>query len=185
MGRGPGDVRWWAACAGLFVWGLAGAALADGPRYSSDGLYVGARVVPGVALFVAYDLDIYLDEGRRYSLGPGVGATFFGAEADPGQQQDFTIEVDPARFKVQPGVGGHVRPFGLLGAGFLYGRFPFTPMVPDDEWAATLTVGAGADFWLERHWALDVLLQTRIRLTGSDRLPIAWVEIAIGGRFGM
>jgi hypothetical protein len=169
----------------LVVLSVATPARADGPRYSSDGIYVGARVTPGVALYVAYDLDVYLDAGRRFSLGPGVGATFFGAEADVGQQQDYSIEVDPLRFKAQPTVGGHIRPFGLVTAGFLYARYPMPPAAAADEWAATLAVGGGADFWIEDHFALDVLLTSRFRLSASDALPIAWVELAVGGRFGM
>ncbi len=164
---------------------LPATARADGPRYSSDGIYVGARVTPGVALYVAYDLDVYLDAGRRFSLGPGVGGTFFGAAADVSQQQDYAIEVDPLRFKAQPTVGGHIRPFGLVTAGFMYTRYPMPPVATADEWAATLAVGAGADFWIEKHWALDILLTSRFRLTPSDNLPIAWVELAFGGRFGM
>ncbi len=164
---------------------IAAPAAADGPRYSSDGVYVGARVTPGVALYVAYDLDVYLDAERRFSLGPGVGATFFGAEADVSQQQDYSVEVDPLRFKAQPTVGGHIRPFGLITGGVLYARYPTPPAPSVEEWAATLGIGAGADFWIEEHWALDLLLTARFRLTASDTLPIAWVELAVGGRFGM
>jgi hypothetical protein len=189
MACGPSRARRLAAVMGLgiILSLLPQVVSADGPRYSSDGLYVGGRVSPGVALFVAYDLDVYFDTTRRYSLGPGIGATFFGAETEPGQQQDYTIEVDPLRFKVQPGIGGQVRPYGLIAGGFLYGRFPSSPSSPtsSEELAATLTIGAGADFWIEENWALGALLQTRLRLSDSNRLPVVWVELAIGARFGM
>ncbi|RLB52270.1 MAG: hypothetical protein DRJ42_15340 [Deltaproteobacteria bacterium] len=165
---------------------LTSVAAAEGPLYSSDGVYAGAAVGSGVALVVGYDLDVYLSPTRRFSLGPGFAATFFGAEAPDDQRQDYTLEVDPLRFKVQVGDGAAVRPYGLLAVGFVYGRFPAAGgLAVGDAYAATMTVGAGADFWLEEHWALTTLLQSRLRLSAADRLPIVWVELAAGVRFGM
>ncbi len=165
---------------------LTSVAAAEGPLYSSDGVYAGASVGSGVALVVGYDLDVYFSPARRFSLGPGFAATFFGAEAPDDQRQDYTLEVDPLRFKVQVGDGAAVRPYGLVAAGFVYGRFPAAGgLAAGDAYAATMTIGAGADFWLEEHWALTTLLQSRLRLSAADRLPIVWLELAVGVRFGM
>src|SRR4051794_33538176 len=95
-------------------------------RLASDGLYLGARIGPGIAPLAAWDLDVYLSPPHVASIGPAVSIAMLASEpAAPGMRQTLLLTVDVFRFKL--GLApprSQVRPFVSLGAGFMYAQLP-------------------------------------------------------------
>jgi hypothetical protein len=92
--------------------------------------------------------------------------------------------------KVGLNTPGHLfRPFALVGGGFSWTRFAqrieAAPGAFDESFAGMFTVGAGADVWSRGKFGCTVLLETRIRTGGSDRLPTASFVASVGFRFGL
>lgn len=163
----------------------------DEPTSISDGLYVGARVDPGVALLAGWDLDVYLRDDRAWSLGPGVFVAVLGVGERHGMDQELLVAVDALRFEMQMSEAGGVwRPFVVVGGGASYARLraqgePPARLPAAEKITALATIGGGADLFTGGPWALSTLVQARIHLWGSDRLPVVWLEIATGVRFGL
>ncbi len=183
--------RWAPIAACLAALLFSGDAHAREPRIASDAFYVGARIDPGVALLAGWDLDVYLSRDRSWSLGPGLMLSVLGTGERAGMEQDLMISADILRLKVQVNeAGGEWRPYLMVGGGFSYVQLPeqtedevtfaelekFTPM---------LTVGFGGDLFAGGSWGLAMLLATHFHLSGEERLPLAWAEVALGIRFGI
>ena len=163
----------------------------DRPTLVSDAFYVGARVEPGWALSLGWDVDIYPTSDRAVSFGPGISVTTLTSDPTPSPRaQDVMVSVDAVRFKIglnHP--GGLFRPFAVVGGGFSWTRFSqriTSPMgAHDEQFSGLFTVGAGADVWGRGRFGITTLLLTRVRATASDRLPSAWFELGVGFRFGL
>jgi len=178
-----------------------GAAQARQPRVASDAFYVGMRVEPGIALLAGWDLDVYLNSNRAVSIGPGVSVSVLGAGERAGMVQDLLVAADVLRLKVQVNdPGGEWRPYVLAGGGFTYARLPEQVVegvtlsdgtmgdqrLPSlNEYAPMMTLGFGADWFAGGTWGLALLLQTHFHLSGTERVPVVWSEIAAGIRFGI
>lgn len=172
---------------------LAGAPVAHAaePDTMSDAIYVGARIDPGVALLAGWELDVYLDDDRALSLGPAASIALFGTGERPGMDQELSVAIDGLRFDAvlteRPSAW---RPYVVVGGGVSYTRLRAqddgtVSYEREDVWAAMATIGAGADFFTGGPWALCTVLHARIHLWASERLPLAWIELATGVRFGL
>jgi hypothetical protein len=177
------------------------------PRIASDGIYIGARLEPGVAAAAAYDLDIYLTGDRFVSLGPAVSFSGLGEEGvDQGRRQEYLFAVDVLRVKVALNGGTDwVRPYLLAGGGFYYASLPEQRSAPRDVflvpdgtaavaelrygalgvWGGLASVGAGADFYVVDSFALGLVLVAHVRLDDQERMPRFWSEALVGVRFGV
>ncbi len=160
------------------------------PIILSDGFYVGVRAEPGWALSGAWDLDVYPVADRVVSLGPSVAVNVLSTDPNPLRRQDVMVSVDVLQLKVglnHP--GGFFRPFVLVGGGFSWLRWtvPEAPLVRavDEGFLGLLTVGVGADIWGTSRFGVTILNHTRVRLTGSDRVPLVWAEFFVGVRVGL
>lgn len=203
-GRAPAWLVLVVALAAL-PFGPAAPARADGaPRIASDAFWVGARFGPDGALLAGYDLDVYLTDDRAISLGPGATISVLGKDAPFGQRQDFLLVVDVLRFKVQLNEAGEEwRPYFFVGGGFDYVSLPaahepaeVTPeggmavtgdhTVPDlREFQGIFSMGFGVDLFTGGAWALTAMLNNHFRIGGTDRVPVLWLDFAIGVRFGI
>ncbi len=185
----------------------AAASADEHPTIASDGLYIGARLEPGGALLVGYDLDIYLTGDRLVSLGPAVTFAFLGEDgADLGRRQDWLLAVDFLRLKVSLiGGEGPFRPYLFLGGGMTYASLPAQEtepreviVLPDrtpataviahpqaETFNAQIAAGAGADLYLTDSFGLSLGVAARVRLTDDERMPLAWGEAFFGVRFGL
>ena len=196
------------AVALLTLLGAPPAARADEfPTTASDGLFVGARLEPGGALALAWDLDVYLTGDRVLSLGPALTAAFLGTDgADLGRRQDLLLALDFLRLKVALN-GGHdrFRPYLAVGGGIYYAWLPEQRSGPrevvvlPDETVATaelryaeaeafgglLSLGGGADLYFVDNFAVAISLVAHLRLSGEERVPLFWVETLVGIRFGL
>ena len=163
----------------------------DEPTSISDGVYVGARIDPGVALLAGWDLDVYLRDDRAWSIGPGVFVAVLGVGERAGMDQELFVAVDALRFEMQMSeAGGRWRPFVVIGGGASYARLRAQGEAPDrfeaaEKITALATIGGGADLFTGGPWALSTLVQARVHLWGSGRLPVVWLELATGVRFGL
>ncbi|MCB9596593.1 MAG: hypothetical protein H6719_27970 [Sandaracinaceae bacterium] len=175
------------------------------PTVASDGLYVGARLEPGGALLLAYDLDIYLTGDRVVSLGPTASFSFLGEDgADQGRRQDWLLTVDFLRLKVSIAAEGRLRPYLSLGGGMTYASLPEqtsgaidvvladgTTTTAERRFGATedfggqLSFGGGLDVYLIPNLAFTVAIVGRLRLHEQERLPLFWSELMAGLRFGL
>jgi len=180
-------------------------ARADGaPTVASDAFWVGVRFGPDSALLAGYDLDVYLTDDRALSLGPGATISVLGKDAPFAERQDFLLVVDVLRFKVQLNESGDEwRPYFFLGGGFDYvslraatevaevtpdGGMPVTGAhtAPElREFQGIFSMGFGADLFTGGAWALSAMLNNHIRLSGTSRVPVMWLDFAIGIRFGI
>lgn len=187
--------------------GAPGAALADEfPTIASDGLFVGARLEPGGALLLGYDLDVYLTGDRVLSLGPAVTFSFLGDDgAQLGRRQDWLLTIDFLRLKVAVNDGtGQVRPYLSLGGGMTYASLPVQESGPHmvvlsdgtlanaslrysstEDFGGQISAGVGADFYLVDNLGIALAIVTHLRLSQQDRLPLFWAEVMIGLRFGL
>jgi len=175
-----------------------------GPRIASEAFWVGLRVGPDSALLMGYDLDVYLSDDRAISLGPGATFSVLGKDAPFGQAQDFMLTVDVLRFKV--GVNepnDDWRPYFFMGAGFDYVSLqaatetldlsppgdPPSPIMHTlpalHEFEGAMTLGFGGDLFLGGAWAITTMVDGHLRLSGSSRVPLAWLDVALGIRFGI
>lgn len=179
------------------------------PTIASDGLYVGARAEPGVALTLAYDLDIYLTEDRVLSLGPAASFSFLGEEgSELGRRQEYLLAIDFLRLKVAMNDGhGPLRPYLFVGGGMTWAHLPAQTspprdvfLLPDgtpataevrytaaDLFGGLLSVGGGLDFYPDESipLALALTLVSHFRLSDEARMPFFWAEALVGVRFGM
>ena len=177
------------------------------PTIASDGLFVGGRAEPGIALTFAYDLDIYLTEDRVLSLGPAASFSFLGEDGrELGRRQDFLLAIDFLRLKVAMNDGhGPLRPYLFVGGGMTWARLPAqtsgprdvfllpdgTPAVAEvrydaiDDFGGLLSLGGGLDVYLVESFGLAFALAGHVRLSDRERLPLFWAEALVGVRFGM
>ena len=176
------------------------------PTVASDGLFVGARLEPGGALLLGYDLDIYLTGDRVVSLGPAATFSFLGEDgAEQGRRQDWLLTIDFLRLKV--GIGGgesRLRPYLSIGGGMTHAAYPAQSSGPievvladgssvtgerrygaDEEFGGQISAGGGLDFYLVSNLALAVAVQGHLRLHERSRLPLFWTELMLGLRFGL
>lgn len=161
---------------------------ANGPRWFSTSVNVGARIAPGLSPVAIWDADFYLDRGRMFSLGPGVGFSAFGGDGGrPGQQQDLLLSVDIVRAKYAVDGGGRtLRPVFYGGLGFSYAQLAAAAgAAAETDLSPMLTFGAGMDIFLGRNVAISALGQPHFHLSGSRRVPDVWAEIALGLRVGL
>lgn len=186
----------------------AGRARADGgrPTVASDAFWVGVRFGPDAALLAGYDLDVYVTDDRALSIGPGATISVLGKNAAFGQAQDFQLVVDVVRFKVQLNEAGEDwRPYFFFGGGFDYvalraatetvevtpeGVMPMpvagAHVLPElREFQGIFSMGFGADLFTGGAWALTAMLNNHFRLSGTTRVPVVWLDFAIGLRFGI
>ncbi len=178
------------------------------PTLATDAFYVGVRIDPGIAMTAAWDVDVYLLRNRTLSLGPGVSISVLGSPATNGRQQDFLLSVDVLRVKFgASSASGEWRPFVMAGGGFSFVRMP-AQMVADvgvdvrgtngtmrvtgtqtfpalDEFAPMVTIGAGLDFFSNGPLGATALLVAHFHPNGTSRMPDAWIEFALGVRFGL
>lgn len=170
---------------------LAPAAHAVEPQTMSDAIYVGARIDPGVALLAGWELDFYLDDARSLSLGPAASIAVFGTGERAGMDQELSVAVDGLRLDVSLNERpSSWRPYLVVGGGVSYTRLRAQEVGAvsyerDQLWAAMATIGAGAELFTGGPWALCTVLHARIHLWASQRLPLAWIELATGVRFGL
>lgn len=179
----------------------------DHPTIASDGLFVGARLEPGGAFLLAYDLDIYLTGDRVLSLGPAASFAFLGEDgSDLGRRQDWLLTVDFLRFKVALTEGGSpLRPYLFFGGGMTYASLPaqesaerMVLVLPDEtpatariryeaieDFGGQLSAGGGADLYFIDNLAFSVALVAHLRLGDQDRIPLFWAEVMAGLRFGL
>lgn len=190
----------------LLVFAPSGAAADEFPTIASDGLFVGARLEPGGAFLLGYDLDIYLTGDRVLSLGPAATFAFLGEDgSDLGRRQDWLLTIDFLRLKVAINDGeGQVRPYLMLGGGMTYASLPQQDSGPrqvvlDDgtvtmaalrydateDFGGQISAGGGADFYLVSNLALALSIVGHLRLGEQDRLPLFWAEVMAGLRFGL
>jgi hypothetical protein len=177
------------------------------PTIASDGLFVGGRSEPGLALTLAYDLDIYLTDDRVISLGPAASFSFLGEDgSELGRRQEYLLAIDFLRLKVAMNDGhGPLRPYLFVGGGMSWARLPAQTspprdvlLVPDgtpavavtrfdaiDDLGALLSVGGGLDVYLVDSFGVALALAGHVRLSEADRLPLFWAEALVGVRFGM
>ncbi len=177
------------------------------PRIATDGLFIGARLEPGGALSLAYDLDIYLTGDRVLSLGPAASFSFLGEDGtDLGRRQDYLLAVDVLRVKVAlTGGDSWVRPYLFLGGGFYYASLPEQRsgprevfVLPDgapataelryaalEAWGGLASGGAGLDLYVIDSLAFAVLLAGHLRIGDQDRVPLFFAETLVGLRFGL
>jgi len=176
------------------------------PTVASDGLFVGARLEPGGALLLGYDLDIYLTGDRVLSLGPAATFSFLGEDgATFGRRQDWLLTVDFLRLKVAVNDGtGRVRPYLSLGGGMTYASLPEQASGPHmvvladgtfanadlrydaiQDFGGQLSAGGGADFYLVENLGIAVAIVGHLRLSEQERLPLFWAELTVGLRFGL
>lgn len=195
------------------VWGLAIVACAPAichadtlPTLATDGVYIGTRIDPGVALSAAWDLDVYLTRHRTVSVGPAVSISVLGTAVDGGRQQELMVAADVARLKIGPVVGdGRWRPFLSLGGGFTYTRLAaqvmdnvmvnvpgaMAPVVGSlrfpqlEEFAPLLSLGAGADWFTSGPIAISSQFVVHFHPWGTSRIPETWFEFQAGFRFGL
>lgn len=181
------------------------AALAH-PRIASDGAFIGARLEPGAALSVAYDLDIYLTGNRFVSIGPGASFSFLGEDgSEDGRRQDYLLAVDVLRVKVALNGGEDwLRPYLFVGGGFYWAMLPdqqgeLHDVVLEDGTLARGrnvyegvedvgglgSLGAGLDMYVVDSFAIALLLVTHLRFSETDRVPLFWAETHLGLRFGL
>jgi len=185
----------------------ATAAADERPTLASDGLFVGARLEPGAAFLLGWDLDIYVTGDRFLSLGPAATLAFLGEDGEElGRRQDWLLTLDFLRFKVSlTGGEGAVRPYLFLGGGMAYAWLPAQQtearevvLLPDEteamavirypeaeELAAQVSAGVGLDAYLADNFGLTVAVAAHVRLTEQERLPLSWAEILAGVRFGL
>ena len=177
------------------------------PTISSDGLFFGARLDPGAALSLAYDLDIYLTGDRFLSVGPAVTFSFLGEDGSgDGQRQDWLLAIDFLRFKVAvTGPDGPFRVYVLIGGGMYLANLPEQEseeldvvLVPDgtparavirygalEGFGGLLTIGAGADWYLVDNFAIALQLVVSVRASEESRVPDYWGQALLGIRFGL
>jgi hypothetical protein len=176
------------------------------PTVATDGVYVGGRIEPGIALLAGWDLDIYLARGRQLSIGPGLSLAVFGTESNvAGRAQDLLLTVDVVRFKLGLGSpGAATRPFVMVGGGFSYVRLreelqhDALVLNADHTWtrgdvaipavdgfAPIATLGAGVDVFPDARFGFTALMAAHIHPIGSDRMPLLWFDMAVGFRFGL
>ncbi len=187
MKRTRARIAWVFASLGLVA---PGARADDRPTLVSDAFYVGARAEPGWALALGWDVDVYPTADRAISLGPGVSVTALSNDPPGARRQLLTVSADALRLKVglnHP--GGLFRPFALVGAGLVWARFAERAgagdAATDERFAPSATLGGGADIWGRGAFGVTALMLTRFNLGGTDRLPTAWCELAIGVRVGI
>ncbi len=186
------------------VCGTSAPAAADSlPEIATDAFYIGVRIDPGSALTMGWDLDVYLDSERAFSIGPRVSLSVLGTTQDDGSTQELLFAADVMALKVglnEP--GGAFRPYLTFGAGFIYFDLPeqsvattvttdmgamvegMRVLPQEDGFGGLLTMGAGTDIFVQRHWGLTFSLLTHIGLTETDRIPTAWAVLQMGIRFG-
>ncbi|MCA9608184.1 MAG: hypothetical protein KC619_21390 [Myxococcales bacterium] len=175
------------------------------PSVASDGLFVGARLEPGGALLLGYDLDIYLTGDRIVSLGPAASFAFLGEDgADQGRRQDWLLTVDFLRLKVSILGESRVRPYLAVGGGMTYASLPEQTSGPIDvvledgtattaerryrateDFGGQISLGAGLDVYLIENLAVCFAITGHLRLHEQERLPLFWSEIMAGLRFGL
>lgn len=176
------------------------------PTLVTDGFYAGARLEPGIALSMAWDVDVYLRRSRAASVGPAVSVSVLNGLADPGRVQDVLVAVDALRFKLGPSLaGGEWRPFASLGAGFTYARLPAgertgVEVIPSpgampvrgsiqypalEAFSPLISLGGGVDWFTDGPIALSGQIVGRLNPIGPERLPVAWLEVQLGLRFGL
>ena len=183
------------------------AAADESPTTASDGLFVGARLEPGGALALAWDIDVYLTGDRVLSLGPAASIAFLGTDgADLGRRQDALLAIDFLRFKVALN-GGHdrFRPYLAVGGGIHYAWLPAQRsgpreviLLPDETEAMAelryeeagvfgglLSLGGGADLYFADNFGIAVSVIAHLRLSGEERVPLFWAETLVGIRFGL
>lgn len=181
-------------------------ALADEyPSVASDGLFVGARLEPGGALLLGYDLDIYLTGDRVVSLGPAATFSFLGEDgADQGRRQDWLLTIDFLRLKVAILGESRIRPYLSLGGGMTYAALPEQTTGPievvledgtvttaerrfaqTDDFGGQISLGAGLDVYLVDNLAIAIGIVGHLRLHEQERLPLFWSELMAGLRFGL
>ncbi len=191
----------------LLLIAVPAAASADEfPTTASDGLFVGARLEPGGALALSWDLDVYLTGDRVLSLGPAITGSFLGTDgSDLGRRQDLLLSLDVLRLKVALN-GGHdrFRPYLAVGGGIYYAWLPEQRSGPrevvlPDETVTTaelryeqteafgglLSIGGGADLYFVDNFGVAISLIGHLRLSGEERVPLFWVETLVGIRFGL
>lgn len=190
----------------LTVLAPAAASADEFPTTATDGLFVGARLEPGGALALAWDLDIYLTGDRVLSLGPAVSFAVLGEDgADLGRRQDALLAIDFLRLKVALNGGeDRFRPYLFLGGGLYYAWLPEQRSGPRDvfledgtpgtaelryaaaeELGGLLSLGVGGDLYFVDNFALAISVATHLRLSDADRVPLFWVETLLGIRFGL
>jgi len=176
------------------------------PSIASDGLFVGARLEPGGAFLLGYDLDIYLTGDRRLSLGPAVTFSFLGEDgSEQGRRQDWLLTLDFVRIKVGfTDAGSRVRPYLSLGGGMTYASLPSQTSgpieveLPDgtvtsaerrydalDDFGGQISAGGGFDLYMVENLAFTIAVMGHLRVHEQDRLPLFWSEIMAGLRFGL
>ncbi|MGE0784561.1 MAG: hypothetical protein AB7S26_02660 [Sandaracinaceae bacterium] len=177
------------------------------PTIASDGLFIGMRLEPGVALLFAYDLDIYLTGDRLISLGPAASFAILDEDGvELGRRQDWLLTIDFLRLKVALIEGdSEIRPYLFVGGGMTYASLPQQETEPRDvlvlpdltpasaivrypaieDFGAQISFGAGFDWYLVDNFALAVGLAAHLRLTDEERLPLLWGELTAGIRFGL
>ncbi len=160
------------------------------PTLVSDAFYVGGRAEPGWALALGWDVDFYPTADRAVSLGPGLSVTALSNDPPSARRQLVAVTVDALRLKVglnHP--GGLFRPFALAGAGLMWARFSERVAAGsepvDERFTPVVTLGAGADVWGRGRFGVTTLLLGRLNTGATDRLPTAWLELAIGIRVGL
>ena len=185
----------------------ASASADDYPTIASDGLFLGARLEPGVALLFGYDLDIYLTGDRFISIGPAVSFAFLDEDgAELGRRQDWLLTIDFLRLKVSLiGGEGPFRPYLFLGGGMTYASLPEQRTEPRDvvvlpdetpatavivypqteDFGAQISAGAGLDAYLVDNLALSLALAAHVRVSEQERMPLSWAELLFGIRFGL
>jgi hypothetical protein len=177
------------------------------PTVASDGIYIGARLEPGAALALAWDLDIYLTGDRLLSLGPAVSFAFLGEDGrELGRQQDYLFSVDVLRFKLSLNGGDDwARPYLFLGGGFYYAFLPEQRSDPHDvfllpdgtpataelryerieDLAGLASAGGGVDLYVLDSFAIAASVVTHLRIGDQNRIPLFWAEALVGIRFGL
>lgn len=194
------------ALAVLAAASIAAPAQADEyPTVASDGLFVGARLEPGGALLLGYDLDVYLTGDRILSLGPTATFSFLGEDgADQGRRQDWLLTIDFLRLKVGLAGSGRVRPYLALGGGMTYASLPeqtsgpIEVVLPDgtittaerrfaatEDFGGQLSMGGGLDVYFLSNLAFSISIAAHVRLHEQERLPLFWSELMAGLRFGL
>ena len=173
------------------------------PRLATDGMYIGVRVIPDAALLAAWDLDVYILRNRRLSIGPAVSVALLGdGDMRMGQRRQELLLVGDARLKIQlNSPGGRWRPHAILGGGFSYFRVPSQTVTlieateeteaveaefpTDNGFGGILTAGLGGDVFINRFLGVTFFGVAHFDVSSDTPLPLAWLEMAVGIRFGL
>lgn len=178
----------------------------EGPRVATDGLYVGARGEPDVALLLGWDLDLYITGTRAVSMGPAISLALLGEEPSAeGRRQEYLVTLDFLRWKFQLNrVGSPVRWHVLVGGGMYWASLPeqqgpmheivleggttttaFLNYPYVEGLGAHFSVGLGVDVFVGPSFGVSVFTLGRVRLDDEmDRIPRVWAETGLGIRFG-